>query len=123
MKDNSFLRPSIYALLFMFLTSPAIAVDRFAPPALNSSVEDFKKRSSSNGLNVSFILARVLNESRLIHQAAEDVKNNTSSVFRNNSNSNNSKALSNSVYIPPGTKANTIIVINQNDGDSYAINR
>ena len=120
MKSNSVLRPSIYALLLMSLASPVVASDRFSPPALSSSVESFNKRSSSNGLNVSFILARVLNESRLIHRAADDIRS-TTSIFSNQDS--NGATLSNSVYIPPGTRANTIIVINQNDGDSYAIHR
>ena len=100
-----------------------MAAKRFAPPQFNAPLDNFDKRLNSNQLNVSFILARVLNEARIIKREGENFRS-TAEIFRNNnSNNNDSSAVSNSVIIPPGTRADTIIVINQNDGDSYAIHR
>lgn len=110
------------ALLFSFV-NPIYAADRFAPPPLGAPLSNFDKRFNSSQLNVSFIVARVLNESRIIHRASDDIKR-TTALFRNKAQAeNNTGSVSNSVIIPPGTKADTIIIINQNDGDSYAIHR
>ncbi len=106
-------------VLSVVSTSYGVAVERFAPPAFNAPLNNFDKRFSSNQLNTSFILARVLNEARIIKREGDNFRT-TAEIFRSN---NNSSAVSNSVIIPPGTKADTIIVINQNDGDSYAIQR
>lgn len=115
------LYPLIHALLFICCVNPAYAADRFTPPTLGASLSNFEKRYQSNQLNVSFILARVLNEARLIHRAGEDIKKSVE-IFRNQTEFT-SGSVSNSVIIPPGTKADTIIIINQNEGDSYAIQR
>ena len=121
----------IYALLFSSLASPVSAAEkRFNAPDLNSSLDDFSKRLNASSLNVDFIVAQALNNSRRLkregdrfRQTAEyfsnQVEDGVSQGFDNNSNT----AISNSVIIPPGVKADTIIVINQNDGDSYAIQR
>jgi len=110
----------VCGLFFVCSTNSAFAADRFSPPVLNASVDSFNKRSTSRSFNVSFIVARVLNESRLIHRAGDEIRSSTA-VFRGQDDG--AGAISNSVLIPPGTKANTIIVINQSDGDSYAIHR
>ena len=116
----------ISVALFLLCTcfvSPVMAAERFSPIAINAELDNFEKRLSSNQLNVSFILARVLNEARIIKREGENFRS-TAEIFRNNnSNNNDSSAVSNSAIIPPGTRADTIIVINQNDGDSYAIHR
>ncbi len=114
-------------LLSIISTSSAIAVEkRFTPPSFNTSLDDFNKRLISDNVNIDFVVAQVLNNARLIRRAGETLKENAQ-LFRNqNGNSSDSSsygATSGSVIIPPGTKAHTIIIINQNDGDSYAINR
>jgi len=117
---SKLLSPVAYILLSISFVYPIFAADRFAPPTLSASIDDFNKRSTSSSLNISYIVARVLNEARLIRQAGDDFRD-TASIFNNQTG--NSDAVSNSVVIPPGTRADTIIVINQNDGDSYAIHR
>jgi hypothetical protein len=109
----------VSTILFALFVSPTIAADRFAPPKIGAPLNNFEERFRADQLNVSFILARVLNEARLIRREGDNFRR-TATIFR--SGTDNS-AVSNSVIIPPGTNADTIIVINQNDGDSYAIQR
>jgi len=108
--------------MFIFLTNSIATAqpDRFAPVALSTGIDEFYKRIKQGGVNTDFIIAQVLNNARQIERAGESFKNNAS-LYRNNGI--DTGAISNSVIIPPGTKADTIIIINQNDGDSYAIQR
>jgi len=77
-----------------------------------------------------FLVSHVVNNSRKIVRETEEIGDtaiNTvnsiqnTSIIRNNSNSDSVSA--GSVLIPVGTRANTIIIINQNEGDSIAIQR
>ena len=117
--------PVVCTLLFTsIVTSYAFAgEDRFAPPTLDSSLDNFDERFTSNSTNIDFIVAQVLNNARQIERAGDTLRQNAL-LFRNEDDSSGGYgATSGSVIIPPGTSANTIIIINQNDGDSYAIQR
>jgi hypothetical protein len=117
---NKFLFPVVCMLLLIGIVGSANAEkNRFSPPSFNSGLDNFNKRFSSNSVNIEFIVAQVLNNARQIDRAGEDFKNNAS-LYRNHSTGG---ANAGSVIIPPGTTADTIIIINQNDGDSYAIQR
>ena len=110
----------VCTLVFILTVSPAGAAEnRFSPPKFNGALDDFSKRFNSSSVNIDFIVAQVLNNARQIDRAGEGFKNNAS-LFRNQTDGS---ANAGSVIIPPGTSADTIIIINQNDGDSYAIQR
>ena len=110
----------VCTLFFTMMMSPAVAMDnRFNPPTFSAPLDEFNSRISSGNRNIDFIVAQVLNNARQIERSGEDFKNNAS-LYKNQSGGT---ANAGSVVIPPGTNADTIIVINQNDGDSYAIQR
>ncbi|MCF6189278.1 MAG: hypothetical protein L3J51_02230 [Cocleimonas sp.] len=105
---------------FVLITTPVYAEkDRFKAPEFNTGLDNFNKRFSSNNVNIDFIVAQVLNNARQIDRAADGFRRNAS-LFRNESNGDTNAG---SVVVPPGTRASTIIIINQNDGDSIAIHR
>jgi len=117
-------------LLFVFLIStPALAGGkRFNAPSLIAPLDDFNKRLDSGSFNVDFLVAQTLNLARRLEREGDRFKRNaelfrSSNIASNTNVASNGNVSSNSVIIPPGTKADTIIVINQNDGDSYAISR
>ncbi len=119
-KIGKFLFSIVCAFTLIATTNVAQSVDRFAPVALSTGIDEFYKRLKSSNTNTDFIIAQVLNNARQIERAGESFQNNAS-LYRNDGTDNS--AISNSVIIPPGTRADTIIIINQNDGDSYAIQR
>lgn len=124
---SMYIWPIIYALLSIGISTSSVfaAEDRFAPPSINASLDHFDARFNSSTVNIDFIVAQVLNNARQIERAGDTLRENAL-LFRNETNddsSTNYGTNSGSVVIPPGTSADTIIIINQNDGDSYAISR
>lgn len=114
--------PHILFISFMSSISLTIqAEDRFTPPNLSAQANSFNNRFTANAFNVDFLLAHVLNNSRQIERAGSDLQKNT--TFINDTINTIDGAISNSVIVPPGTDADTIIILNQNDGDSFAIQR
>lgn len=123
--SNHFL-PRIFFIFFIGGSGLSVqAEDRFAAPNLNSAANTFESRFTASSFNVDFLLAHVLNNSRQIERfgknVGEDLKENTS--FITNQVNSIDGAISNSVIIAPGNDADTIIVINMNEGDSFAIQR
>jgi hypothetical protein len=119
---------TMHTLIFSILLLPSSAnADRFDPPSLKLPLLEFDQRASGNIFNTDFLLAHIINNTRKtirevgeITDAADDILQNTA-VFTNNSGVD--VAAAGSVIIPPGTTADTIIIINQNEGDSIAIQR
>ena len=118
------------SLCVLGLFSHTALANRFDPPSLKLPLESFDSRIESNIFNVDFLVSHVVNNSRKIVRETEEIGDtaiNTvnsiqnTSIIRNNSNSDSVSA--GSVLIPVGTRANTIIIINQNEGDSIAIQR
>lgn len=120
----------VYALTFIIGVSCSSAfAGRFDPPSLQLQLNSFDDRLEGNIFNVDFLLAHIINstrktvrESNEIVDRAEQVSEDTTAIFTN-STQNNVGATAGSVIIPPGTKADTIIIINQIEGDSIAIQR
>ena len=113
-------RVMAYTFISLIAVSHVSAAEnRFTAPELNAPLDDFTKRVESSIFNSDFLVAHLLNNARQIQRDGKDLANNLA-VFADQINSG---AISNSVIVPPGTKADTIIVINQNDGDSFAIQR
>lgn len=78
---------------------------------------------AADNFNADFIVAHVLNNAR---QAERTTTDTTTKLVVNQTKEdsfNTDGALSNSVVIPSGIKVETIIIINQNEGDSFAIQR
>ncbi len=119
----------IFSSICVLFLMPTFAENRFDPPSVNASLEDFNKRLDSGSLNVDFIVAHSFNIARKIERDVGEFVERTNTALFNNVNQLRqdniltNSALSNSVVIPPGTKADTIIVINISDGDSFAIQR
>lgn len=114
------------ALLFSIFSNVSLA-DRFDAPSLKLQLKDFDSRLEGNIFNVDFLLAHIINNSRKtirevgeITGTVEELLQNTA-IFTNDSTTNGASA--GSVIIPPGTSADTIIILNQNEGDSIAIQR
>ena len=99
----------------------AQAEDRFAAPNLNAPANTFDARFTANNFNVDFLISHVLNNARQIERLGENLGDNTS--FITDQINTIDGAISNSVIVPPGNNADTIIVINMNEGDSFAIQR
>lgn len=126
--------PFIRALSLLILIIPVTAsADRFDPPSLNVPLLDFETRLDGNIFNVDFLLAHVIGNAKKtvretgeIIDAAQAVVGNTA-VFTNigvgQTGTGTTGANAGSVIIPPGTTADTIIVINEIDGDNVAIQR
>lgn len=112
--------------IFSISSNNAIA-NRFDAPSLKFELENFDSRLDSSIFNVDFLLAHVLNNSRKTVREVGEITNvvenllQDTSIFTNSSS--NSGAAAGSVVIPPGTSADTIIIINQPEGDSIAIQR
>lgn len=100
---------------------PVKAADRFTPINLNTSLHEFNNRFSTDIFNTDFLVSHILNNARQLEQLRDDLRDDAS-YFTDQINSA-SGAISNSVIIPPGTDAETIIIINQTEGDSFAIQR
>lgn len=120
------LRPGMHALIFLLLPV-SVSADRFDPPSLKLAIAEFDNRANGNIFNVDFLLAHVINNSRKtirevgeITGAVDNILQNTA-VFTNSTEMDGTSA--GSVIVPTGTTANTIIIINQNEGDSIAIHR
>lgn len=104
---------------------PLQAEDRFAAPNLNAAANTFDIRFTTNSFNVEFLVSHVLNNARQYERFGKEVGNNVNENTSYITDTLNSieGAVSNSVIVPPGTGADTIIVINMNEGDSFAIQR
>ncbi len=121
--------PIVYTLVFILgVSSNVTLAGRFDPPSLKLPLQQFDSRIDAGIFNVEFLLAHILNNSRKtvrevgeITDTVEDLLQNTT-VFTNDNTGNNG-ASAGSVIIPPGTTADTIIILNQNEGDSIAIQR
>lgn len=110
-------------LFFVVISNHAFAADRFSPPSLSTPVNGFNRRFTADNFNADFIVAHVLNNAR---QAERTTTDTTTKLVVNQTKEdsfNTDGALSNSVVIPSGIKVETIIIINQNEGDSFAIQR
>lgn len=120
----------VVSVTAMMLPSFALA-ERFDPPSLTLPLQNFDSRLTGSQINVDFIFAHVLNNGRkTVREVGEITKQfemlNNTSVFTNFTSNNaisTDGAAAGSVIIPPGTEADTIIVLNQNEGDSIAIQR
>lgn len=122
----------IHTLILSISIMPVVvSADRFDPPSLKQLAKGFDSRLTNNIFNVDFLLAHVINNARQIEREGLALAQNAESsflidtaVFTNTTNPTSAGTVSaGSVVIPPGTTANTIIVINQNEGDSFAIQR
>lgn len=124
--------PFIRTLSFIILIIPvAVSADRFDPPTLNIPLQDFETRLEGNLFNVDFLLAHVIGNAKKtvretgeIIDAAQGIIGDTA-VFTNINvgQTETTGANAGSVVIPAGTTADTIIVINEIDGDNIAIQR
>lgn len=118
----TYLQPRI---LFMLIISSASVTgktaDRFAAPVLNTSANEFNNRFTASSFNTDFLLSHVLNNARQIERLGSDIKKNTEFITEQTNTLDG--AISNSVIVPAGTNANTIIIVNINEGDSFAIQR
>lgn len=112
-------------ILFIFLLNAmsfsASAEDRFAAPNLNTASNSFNNRFTASSFNVDFLISHVLNNSRQIERSGEELRKNTSFITEQTNTLDG--AISNSVIVPAGTDADTIIILNINEGDSFAIQR
>jgi len=115
----------LFIFLFGSISFSAQAEDRFAPPNINVAANTFESRFTASSFNVDFLLSNVLNNARQIErlgeEAAANLKENTKFITEQVNTIDG--AISNSVIVPPGSDADTIIVINMNEGDSIAIQR
>lgn len=114
-------------VLMLGLSANMSLANRFDPPSLKLHLQDFDSRIDGGIFNVDFLLAHIINNGRKtvrevgeITDTAEALLQNTA-IFTNNSGTGSAAA--GSVIIPPGTTADTIIILNQNEGDSIAIQR
>lgn len=120
----------MHTLIFLIILLPiSVNADRFDPPSLKLELAEFDQRANGNIFNVDFLLAHIINNTRKtirevgeITGTVDDILQNTA-VFTNASSGADSGTSAGSVIIPPGTTADTIIIINQNEGDSIAIDR
>lgn len=125
--------PISYALVLMLsLSSSHALADRFKAPSLKQQLNTFDKRMDSSIFNVDYLLAHVTNNTKKTVRKVGEVASRGEGILQNAAvftnrvtNSTNGVGGTNagSVVIPPGTNANTIIIINQNQGDSIAIQR
>jgi len=97
------------------------AADRFAAPVLNIAANEFNNRFTASSFNTDFLLSHVLNNARQVERLGENVKKNTKFITEQTNSLDG--AISNSVIVPAGTDADTIIIVNINEGDSFAIQR
>ena len=123
--------PLSHALSLLVLFIPVTAsADRFDPPSINAPLLDFKSRLEGNIFNVDFLLAHVINNAKKtvretgeIVDSAQSILNDTAIFTNTISTPTSGGTNAGSIVIPPGTTADTIIIINQIDGDSIAIQR
>jgi len=120
---------SIFFTLALIIgaTSNIASANRFDPPSLKLELENFDSRIDGGIFNVDFLLAHIINNGRkTVREVGEftdgaQAELQNTAVFTNNTGVNGPSA--GSVIIPPGTSADTIIILNQNEGDSIAIQR
>ncbi|WP_299873904.1 hypothetical protein [uncultured Cocleimonas sp.] len=119
---------TVYTLFFVISNSFNIAyANRFDAPSLKLPLNEFDSRIDSSIFNVDFLLAHIINNGRKTVREVGEITDTVegllqdTTVFTNNSGVEGASA--GSVIIPPGTTANTIIILNQNEGDSIAIQR
>jgi len=130
LKSSKVKLPVVYTIVLLIGVSSATTHGmRFDPPSLKLQLQDFDSRIEGNIFNVDFLLAHVLNNSRKtirevgeITGTVENLLQNTT-IFTNDTVNGGTGASAGSVVIPPGTTADTIIILNQNEGDSIAIQR
>ena len=128
------LRPFFHTLSLLILITPvAVSADRFDPPSLSIPLQDFETRLDGNIFNVDFLLAHVIgNAKKTVRETGEIIDAagailGDTAVFTNiavgQTGTGTTGANAGSVVIPAGTTADTIIVINEIDGDNIAIQR
>ena len=116
----------VYMLAFFVSSSPITAsANRFDPPSLKLPLYNFDQRVDSDQFNVDFLLAHIINNSRKTVREVGELVDISESILLNTAVFTNETAgtTAGSVVIPPGTTADTIIILNQNEGDSIAIQR
>lgn len=111
----------LFILIASSISLVGIASDRFAAPILNASANEFNNRFTANSFNTDFLLSHVLNNARQVERLGEDINKNTKFITEQTNSLDG--AISNSVIVPAGTNADTIIIVNINEGDSFAIQR
>jgi len=112
---------TFFVLVISSYCFPLYAADRFAAPSLNNAANDFNNRFTATSFNTDFLLSHVLNNARQVERLGSEIKKNTKFVTEQTNTLDG--AISNSVIVPAGTEADTIIIINMNEGDSFAIQR
>lgn len=116
----------VYMLAFAVTSYPISATaNRFDPPSLKQPLYSFDQRIDSDQFNVDFLLAHIINNSRKTVREVGELVDISESILLNTAVFTNETigTTAGSVVIPPGTTADTIIILNQNEGDSIAINR
>ncbi|MEB8432327.1 hypothetical protein OO007_08810 [Cocleimonas sp. KMM 6892] len=107
-------------------STPALA-GRFDPPSLKLPLENFDSRIDSSLFNVDFLLAHIVNNSRKTVREVGEITDTVEGLLQDTAiftgSTGTDSASAGSVIIPPGTTADTIIILNQNEGDSIAIQR
>ncbi len=128
--------PFIHAILFITVIIPTnVNANRFEAPQINNAVADFDRRIQSDVFNVDFLLAHIRNTARKTVRETGELVRNANDIFRDTAiytnnventdttSTGNGGASAGSVIIPVGTTADTIIIINEVQGDSIAIQR
>lgn len=120
------IKASIVCMFLLFYSSISFA-SRFNPPSLKLPLQEFDSRIEGNIFNVDFLLAHIINNGRKTVRETGEIVDSVENLLQNTAiftNSNDTgSAAAGSVIIPPGTSADTIIILNQNEGDSIAIQR
>ncbi len=120
------IKTSIVCVFLLFFSSVSFA-NRFNPPSLDFPLQEFDSRIDGNIFNVDFLIAHIVNNGRKTVRETGEIINSLEDLLQDtaiftNSNDTGTPAAG-SVIIPPGTSADTIIILNQNEGDSIAIQR
>jgi len=115
----------VYALALFINLPNAVYAERFDPPSLKQPLQQFEARLDGDIFNVDFLLAHILNNSRKTTREVGEIIDGASDILLNTEifTNENVGSTAGSVVIPPGTTADTIIILNQNEGDSIAIQR
>lgn len=119
--SNYFIPRILFISFIGSFSHSAQASDRFAAPTLTAAANSFNNRFTASSFNTDFLLSHVLNNARQVERLGEDIKKNTKFITEQTNSIDG--AISNSVIVPAGTDADTIIIVNINEGDSFAIQR
>lgn len=107
--------------LFLCLPSIVSAEGRFSAPNVNAAADGFSQKPKE--MNSSYLIARFNAKSKQATRKGLNPADAVGQITNSANGTSNGTNILQSVVVLPGVNVDEIVIINQNQGDGFIINR